>query len=53
MRPLYNRYGSEFVESMYDKIDDYEDEYDDTYDSNEVGADDVDSAEETVKASHR
>ena len=53
LRPLYNRYGSEFVESMYEKIEDYDDEYDDTYDSVEVGADDVDSAEELVNATHR
>ena len=53
LRPLYNRYGSEFVESMYEKTEDYDDEYDDTYDSHEVGADDVDSAEELVNASHR
>lgn len=53
LRPLYNRYGNEFVESMYEKTEDYEDEYDDTYDSHEVGADDVDSAEELVNASHR
>ena len=53
LRPLYNRYGNEFVESMYEKMEDYEDEYDDTYDSHEVGADDVDSAEELVNVSHR
>ena len=33
---------------MYDKIAeyDYDDEYDDTYDTNNIGADDADSADE-------
>jgi len=50
LKPLMERYGHEFVESMYDKDieyeDVYEDEYDDTYDSNVVGAIDDDSADE-------
>ena len=46
LKPLYQRYGSEFVESMYDKDVVYEDEYDDTYDSNAVGADDTNTADE-------
>ena len=44
--PLYQKYGSEDKESMYDKDADYDDEYDDTYDTNQVGADDADSADE-------
>jgi activating signal cointegrator complex subunit 2 len=52
LKPLMERYGNEFVESMYDKNVDYEDvyedEYDDTYDSvnNAVGVNDDDSADE-------
>ena len=47
LKPLYDKYGSEDVVSMYDQQDmDYEDEYDDTYDSNLIGADDADSADE-------
>ena len=45
-KPVFDRYGHEFVESMYEKVTDYEDEYDDTYDSNLIGADDADSADE-------
>jgi hypothetical protein len=46
LRTLYSRYGNEDVESMYEKVAEYEDEYDDTYDSLLIGADDVDSADE-------
>ncbi|ELT91381.1 hypothetical protein CAPTEDRAFT_220768 [Capitella teleta] len=45
-RELYNRYGSEDVESIYDKVIEYDDEYDDTYDSHLIGANDGDSADE-------
>lgn len=45
-RELYNRYGSEDVESIYDKVIEYDDEYDDTYDSHLIGANDRDSADE-------
>ena len=46
VKELFNRYGSEDVDSMYDKHLEYDDEYDDTYDDNNVGADDADSADE-------
>ncbi|ESO83365.1 hypothetical protein LOTGIDRAFT_133587 [Lottia gigantea] len=52
LKPTYDAYGSMYVENMYDKnveYDDlYEDEYDDTYDTNNVGADDADSADELM-----
>lgn len=47
LKPLFDRYASQQVESMYESANfEYEDEYDDTYDSNLVGADDADSADE-------
>ena len=48
VKALYNKYGNEYVESMYEAPNDneYEDEYDDTYDFNLIGADDADSADE-------
>ena len=49
-KPIYDLYGNEERESMYDDdsgvVDAYDDEYDDTYDVNTVGADDADSADE-------
>ena len=49
LKPLYEKYSSEFSESMYEASPgEYEDEYDDTYDANEVGADDADSADELL-----
>ncbi|XP_041373441.1 activating signal cointegrator 1 complex subunit 2-like isoform X2 [Gigantopelta aegis] len=48
LRATYEAYGSQDVPSMYDKMAayDYDDEYDDTYDTNNIGADDADSADE-------
>ena len=52
LKSLYDKYGHEDKESMYEHtnqfIDNYDDEYDDTYDVNTVGADDADSADELL-----
>ncbi|XP_076438370.1 activating signal cointegrator 1 complex subunit 2-like isoform X2 [Babylonia areolata] len=45
LKSLYDAYGSMDVASMYDPQV-YDDEYDDTYDTNNVGAEDADSADE-------
>ncbi|KAL8589040.1 hypothetical protein ACOMHN_055053 [Nucella lapillus] len=45
LKSLYDAYGSMDVTSMYDPRV-YDDEYDDTYDTNNMGADDADSADE-------
>lgn len=47
-KETFNRYAHESMDSMYDKVVDYDDEYDDTYDSNLIGADDADSADELM-----
>ncbi|XP_071095165.1 activating signal cointegrator 1 complex subunit 2-like [Haliotis cracherodii] len=48
LKATYDAYGSRDQASMYDNLPDYEydDEYDDTYDTNNIGAQDEDSAEE-------
>ena len=48
-KAVYDQYGNEERESMYDAVDEYDDEYDDTYDTNLVGADDADSADELTE----
>nr|KAG5698493.1 hypothetical protein BaRGS_005888 [Batillaria attramentaria] len=50
LKSLYEAYGSMDVPSMYDSQM-YDDEYDDTYDTNNVGADDADSADELTQRS--
>ena len=47
LKPLYDKYGHEDMESIYDKIpNEYEDEYDDTYDSNTIGVADTNDVDE-------